>query len=90
MELESMWRRALADGEVTHHEAVAIYQYRRSNFAPKLTLLTTSMHVIAGIAGGSAGIDSPRVQRTMRERWQRLGLIVPFRNRRGGELPPAA
>lgn len=90
MELESMWRRALADGDVSHAEAIAIYQFRRAHFAPQLTLLTTSVHVIAGIAGGSAGVDSPRVRRTMRERWQRMGLIVPFRNRRGGELPPAA
>lgn len=89
MEVEAMWRRALADGRVSHDEAIAIYHVRSTEFAPQFAVLTTSMHVIAGIAGGSAGIDSPSVKRGLREWWQRAASnVVPFK--RGGGEPPAA
>jgi hypothetical protein len=91
MEVEAMWRRSLADGHVSHEEAIRIYHVRSTELAPHLAVLTTSMHVIAGIAGGSAGIDSPSVKRTMRERWQRVAAtVVPFRRQRGGDGPHAA
>jgi len=91
MEVEALWRRALADGHVSHEEAIRIYHVRSTELAPHLAVLTTSMHVIAGIAGGSAGIDSPSVRRTLRERWQRAAASVgPVGREGGGDGPHAA
>lgn len=90
MDETALWRRALGDGRVTTDEALTIFEFRRTHL-PELMLLTTSMHVIGGIARGEAGIESPRVQRTLRE-WmaRKAATVVPFRRRGGGELPPAA
>lgn len=90
VEFEARQRRAWADGQLTHAEGVELFKFWSSDLAPQLTVIASTVHVIGGMVRSGQGVDAPNVQRTMRERWQRLGLIVPFRKRRGGDLPPAA
>lgn len=82
MEHEALWRRAQCPrspggATVTHDEAMGIYQHRRDEYAPDLYRLCASVQVIGQIVGGSAGIDSPRVHRTLTQWWARAS--APFR-----------
>jgi hypothetical protein len=84
LESRGLWRKALADGHVSHAEAIAIYRYEQSAIAPNLTAMTVSWRVIGSITRGADGIYGYRVQRTCRELWARAANVVPFRRRSDG------
>ena len=82
MELELMRRRAMADGVVTHEEAVRIFERQERFLDPNLVVMTTSWTLIGSITRGSAGVYSPRFMRTCRELWSRRRNVTPIRRER--------
>ena len=91
MDMDRRFRLAAANGEFSHDEGVELYRFWRSELAPQLSVVSVTVQVIGGMVRSDRGVESPQVQRTLRE-WmaRKAATVVPFRRRGGGELPPAA
>lgn len=84
-ELHAMWIRATSPAspggqQITNDEALAIYHYDRTEFAPAFVVMSTSWAAIRGIVGGSQGVYAPRVIRRLRALWasRKESNVIPF------------